>query len=63
MLGKVIEMKSVSLSLELLKKVAKGDMYESRISLLKAPNVMTMTTLIRLEIDVANPMAKMGSSW
>ena len=37
-------------------------MYESRTSLLKQPSEMTITTLIRLEIEVATPMAKMGSS-
>ena len=38
-------------------------MYELRTSPLKEPSEITMTTLIKLEIEVANPMAKTGSSW
>ena len=37
-------------------------MYESRTSFIKQPSEMIITTLIRLDIEVATPIAKMGLS-
>lgn len=47
----------------LLKKVNQGEMYDSRTFSLKVLNVKTMINLIRLEKEVASPIAQMGSSW
>ena len=37
-------------------------MYEFRTSLLKQPSEITITNLIKLEIEVANPIPRIGSS-
>ena len=37
-------------------------MYEFRTSLLKQPSEITIANLIKLEIEVANPIPRIGSS-